>query len=73
MIFAVSDELEFVDDAAGDDQIVADEAGLGDGEEARIHQDRGVNVDFALLMAGDERFGAGFDGQKGGFAQNNQG
>ena len=38
VVFAVGDELEFVDDAAGDDEVVADEAGLGDGEKARVHQ-----------------------------------
>ena len=32
VIFAVGEELEFMDDAAGDDEVVGEKAGLGDGE-----------------------------------------
>lgn len=63
VIFAVSEELELMDDAAGDDKIIADEAGLGDSKKARIHEGGSVDIEFALLVSGNKGFLTGFENQ----------
>lgn len=52
-IFAIGQELELVRHTARNENIIADEASLGDRKQARIHEGRGVDVDFAALAATD--------------------
>lgn len=53
-VFAVGKELKLVGDAARDDNVVADETGFGNFNQARVHEGGGVNINFALLVRGDE-------------------
>lgn len=64
-IFAIGQELEFVRDAARNENIITDEAGLGDRKQARIHEGRGVDVDFAALAGADREFLAILQDEKG--------
>lgn len=71
-IFTICEELELVGDAARNYDIIADEAGFGDFDEARVHQGRSVNVNLALLISGDKRVFTTFEHEDCSFAQNDK-
>lgn len=54
-VLTVSEKLELMSDATRDHDVVADEAGLSDRDEALIHERGGVNVDFALRVCVQKR------------------
>lgn len=71
-ILTVGEKLELVRDAARNDNVIADEAGFGDFNEARVHQGGCVDVNFAFLVGSDERVFAALERQNRSFPQNNK-
>lgn len=66
-IFAIGKELKLVCDAARNHDIVTDKTGFGNLNQTRVHKRGGVDIDFTLLVSGDERAFATFERQDRGF------
>lgn len=66
-IFAIGEELEFVRDTARNHDVVTNKTGFGNLNQTRVHKRGGIDIDFTLLVSGDERAFATFERQDRGF------